>query len=100
MNKSSLVALSLGLLAVLSCLDPIVHGQDCCNPVRWPCCVGRLQDSYRSARVKRRTQAMAVESTLLGSFHDATSRRSKPFEVLLQSLTYKPQTLRRKGPKR
>ena len=80
MNKSSLVALSLGLLAVLSCLDLSVHGKPaslCCQ-LRLPCCEVRLQDRSMSARVKRRTQAMAVESTLLGNFQDARAAVEHP----------------------
>ena len=81
MNKSSLVALSLGLLAVLSCLDLPVHGKPasnfCCQR-KWPCCNRRLQDSSMSARVKRRTQAMAVESSLLGNFGDASTEVKHP----------------------
>ena len=107
MNKSSFVALSLGLLAVLSCLDLVVHGKPasnlCCRFENSPCCpTGRLQASSISARLKRRTQAIAVESTLLGNFHDAKAEVGHPgvqnhWRVLHQSLTYKPQTLRRKG---
>ena len=81
MNKSSLVALSLGLLAVLSCLDLSVHGKPaslCCRLQVKACCDSRLQDRSMSARVKRRTQAMAVESTLLGNFHDARAAVEHP----------------------
>ena len=103
MNKSSFVALSLGLLAVLSCLDLAVHGKPaspCCK-MKWSCCQGRFQDSSMSARVKRRTQAMAVKYTLLGNFHDARAEVEHPgvqnhWRVLLQSLNYKPQTVRRR----
>ena len=81
MNKSSLVALSLGLLAVLSCLDLAVHGKPaaslCCQ-LALPCCTGRLQVDSVSARVKRRTQASAVESALLGNFHDARAEVEHP----------------------
>ena len=80
MNKSSLVASTVGLLAVLSCLDLTVHGKppfDCCQ-LRRPCCNRRLQDSSMSAQVKHRTQAMAVESTLLGNFHDARAEVEHP----------------------
>ena len=80
MNKSSLVALSLGLLTVLSCLDLTVHGKAasyCCQ-LKQPCCPHRLQDSSMSAQVKRRTQAMAVKSTLLGNFHDARAEVEHP----------------------
>ena len=53
MNKSALVALCLGFLAVLSCLGPVVHGKPapsrcCLKPL--PCC----------NMVKRKEQAMAV----------------------------------------
>ena len=83
MNKSSLVALSLGLFAVLSCLDLSVHGKPasfCCRLHLQVCCevTVRLQDRSMSARVKRRTQAMAVESTLLGNFHDARAAVEHP----------------------
>ena len=74
MNKSSLVALSLGLLAVLSCFDLVVHGQSCFPPH----CRRRLQDSFMSARVKRRTQAMAVESSLHGNLHDSRAEVEHP----------------------
>ena len=80
MNKSSLLALSLGLLAVLSCLDFTVYGKPaslCCR-LQLSCCNGRLQESSMSAQVKRRTQAMAVESTLLGNFHDARAEVEHP----------------------
>ena len=74
MNKSSLVALSLGLLAVLSFFDLVVHGEARCPPP----CLRRLQDSFISARVKRRTQAMAVQPTLLGNFHDTRAEVEHP----------------------
>ena len=81
MNKSSLVALSLGLLAVLSSLDLVVHGKPAssCCPLYPDCCpVGGLRDSFMSARVKRRMHAIAVESTLLGNSHDARAEVEYP----------------------
>lgn len=75
MNKSSFVALSLGLLTVFSCMDLDVHGQHRCPPV---CVGGGLQDSSMSARVKRRSQAVAEKSTLLGNFHDAGAEVEHP----------------------
>jgi len=75
MNKSSLVALTLGLLAVLSCsVDLVVHAKPvsprCCEMLL-ACCQGRLQDAIMSDRVKRRSKVIAMKSTLLGSLHDA-----------------------------
>ena len=81
MNRSSLVVLTVGLLAVLSGLDLSVHGKPasyCCRVPRLPCCNRRLQDSSMSAQVKRRPQAMAVELTLLGNFHDARAEVEHP----------------------
>ena len=82
MNRSLLVVLTVGLLAVLSGLDLSVHGKPasyCCR-LRLPhCCTDhRLQDSSMSAQVKRRPQAMAVELTLLGNFHDARAEVEHP----------------------
>ena len=80
MNRSLLVVLTVGLLAVLSGLDLSVHGKPasfCCQ-LRLPCCNRRLQDSSMSAQVKRRPQAMAVELTLLGNFHDARAEVEHP----------------------
>ena len=72
MNKSSLVALSLGLLAVLSCLDPVVHAKpNVCCVLKLPYCCSRVLQDSLSARVKRHAKAIAVKSTLLGSLHDA-----------------------------
>ena len=86
MNKSSLAAWCLGLLAVLSCLDLVVHGKPaslCCQ-MHLPCCARRLQDSFVSARVKRRTQAMEVESTLLGNSFDAGAEVEHPRGQLIE----------------
>ena len=82
MNKSSLVALSLGLLAVLSCLDRTANGKpaslNCCRLQIWHCCTVRLQDSSMTAQAKRRAQATAVESSLLGNFHDTRAEVEHP----------------------
>ena len=65
MNKSALVALCVGFLAVLSCLGPVVHGKPapstwCCRLGVAICCERRLKASPISAQVKRKEQAMAV----------------------------------------
>lgn len=69
MNKSSFVALSLGILVVISCLCPINHGKpapvpdsECCRK-NWMCCPLGL--------IKRRERAARVKSTLLDELRDA-----------------------------
>jgi len=74
MKKSTQVALSLGLIAVLSCLVPVVHGKsvpDLCCQLRLSCCSGSLKARSIFARVKSKEQAMPVKSTLLRNLHDA-----------------------------
>jgi len=74
MKKSTQVALSLGLIAVLSCLVPVVHGKPvghlCCQ-FNLPCCSASHKARSISARVKSKEQAMPVKSTLLRNLHDA-----------------------------
>lgn len=97
MNKSSLFALSLGLLAVLSRLDLVVNGKPAEPPSRVVCCRLRIQvccDSAlkarsTSARVRRRAQAMAVKSTLLGSLHDARAEVEHPGVRVIEESYYR-----------
>ena len=67
MDRSSLVALSLGLLALLSCLEPVVHGNS--MQASWQCFSKLLQGVVSDVALvhQRRTQATAEKSTLLGS---------------------------------
>lgn len=82
MNKSSLVVLSLGLLAVLSCLNLVVHGKPaqswwCCKQPIPGCCRNCCHGAV-SAWVKRRAQAMAVKSTLLSDLQDTRAEVAHP----------------------
>ena len=78
MNKSTLLQMSLGLFAVLSCLGAVVRGKPgnlCCEfPGSLPCCRNHgLKAAAISSKVKskRREKAKEVKSTLLRNLHDA-----------------------------
>ena len=77
-NKSSLVALTLRLLAVLSCLYLVVHGKPASL-----CCQRRL-------KLADRVHDGRAEVT-------GTTRHWIYWKVLLQNLTYKPQNSPKKG---
>ena len=87
MNKSSLAALSLRSLAVLSCLYLVVHGKPasrCCD-MDLACCIGRLQDSSIFARFKRRTQAITVQSILFGRPLLKSQKQPDRIEIIEES---------------
>ncbi|KAL9966830.1 hypothetical protein ACROYT_G024957 [Oculina patagonica] len=72
MNKSSLVALSLGILVVSSYLCPVIHGKPA-QPVPNNCC--RLNLACCEAH---REQAVELKSTILEELHDAGTEVEHP----------------------